>query len=246
MNEQDFLENYLWPSGNKLNKTFTHPLPDIEGLKKCGDFIVQCEHEDTFSTNIMTKYESDTLGVILKEVYKNTQNKVTGVFVRLVGTMSLVKPGYPFLLLDAAISNVNLFTGEREDIATRVVIYLPQADPEQRRIFLDHLSEQAKESGISYREGEVDFLPDFWGTTWLAESKGANLDIIRKLREHAWSCYKGLMEQTEEKTPFDYRPVQEQTIFNVASREHLSFKRMGLSVPVEAQAAFFSVLVSGV
>jgi hypothetical protein len=246
MDEKDFLENYLWPSDNRLDRTFTHPLLKIEGLKKCGDYIVQCEHEDTFSTNIMTKYESDTLGVILKEVYKNSQDKVTGVFVRLVGTMSLVKPGYPFLLLDAAVSNVNLFTGEREDIKTTVALHLPQVDPEKRRNILNSFSEQAKEAGISCREREAGDIPDFWGTRWMAESKGANLDIIRKLREHAWSCYKGLMEQTEEKTPFDYRSVQEQTIFNVASREHLSFKRMGLSVPVEAQAAFFSVLVSGI
>ena len=108
MNEKDFLENYLLPSDDRLGRTFTFPLPNIKGLKKCGDFIVQCEHEDTFSTNIIRKYESDILGVTVKEVYKNTQNKVTGAFVRLVGTMSIVKTGYPRLSLDAPISNVNL------------------------------------------------------------------------------------------------------------------------------------------
>jgi hypothetical protein len=252
MNEQDFLENYLWPSGNKLNKAFTHTLPNIEGLKKCGDFIVQCELEDTFSTNIMTTYESDTLGVRLIDISKNSQNKVTGVFIRLVGTLSLVKTGYPFLLLDAPISNVSLSMSEEvevvkvEDIATKVLIFLPQADPAQRKIFFDYLSEQVKESGISYRESEVDFLPDFWGATWLAESKGANLDMIRKLRDYAWSSYKGLIEQTKEKTPFDYRPLQEHMIFDQAKREHLSFTKKGLSVPVEAQAAFFSVMGSDV
>jgi len=246
MNEQNFLENYLWPSADRLDRTFTHPLPKIEGLKKCGDFIVQCEYEDTFSTNIMTKYESDTLGVILKEVYKNTQNKVTGVFVRLVGTMSLVKPGYPRLSLDAAVSNVNLFTGEREDIKTTVAIHLRQVDPEQRKKVFQGFSEQAKEAGISYQEREVEYAPDFWGSIWVTQLKGINLDIIRKLRDYAWSAYKRLMEETEEKTPFDYRPMQENSIFNSSRREHLSFKRMGLSVPVEAQAAFFSVLVSGI
>jgi hypothetical protein len=35
-------------------------------------------------------------------------------------------------------------------------------------------------------------------------------------------------------------------IFDTAKREHLSFGTKGLSVPVEAQAAFFSVMVSGV
>jgi hypothetical protein len=252
MNENDFLENYLWPSGNKLNKAFTHTLPNIDGLKKCGDFIVQCELEDTFSTNIMTTYESDTLGVRLIDVSKNSQNKVTGVFIRLVGTLSLVKTGYPFLLLDAPISNVSLSISEEievvkvEDIATKVLIFLPQADPEQRRIFFNHLSEQVKESGISYRESESDFLPDFWGTVWSAESKGVNLGMIRQLRDYAWNSYKGVIEQTKEKALFDYRPFQEHMIFDTAKREHLSFGRKGLSVPVESQAAFFSVLVAGI
>lgn len=246
MNEKDFLENYLWPSDDRLDRTFTHPLPSIEGLKKCGDFIVQGELEDTFSTNIVTKYESDVTGVVFKEVYKNSQNKVTGVFVRLVGTMSLVKPGYPCLSLDAAVSNVNLSTGEREDIKTTVAIHLPQADPEQRKKAFESFSEQAKEAGVSSQERRSDALPDFWGTVWVAQSKGVDFDIIQKLRERAWIFYKRLMEETEEKTPFDYRPFQEYMVFNTARREHLSFKKMGLSVAVEAQAAFFSVLVSGV
>jgi len=245
MNEKDFLENYLWPSGDRLDRTFTLPVPKIEGLKKCGDFIVQCELEDTFSTNIMTKYVSDILGVRLVDMHKNTQNKVTGVFVRLVGTMSLVKTGYPFLLLDAAITNVNLFTAEREDVATTVALHLPQVDPELRKKVFYSFSEQAEEAGISYQEREVGGAPDLRRSIWVAESKGVNLNIIRKLREHAWSAYKRLIEETEEKTPFDYRPLQENTIFNSSRREHLMFKRMGLSVPVEAQAAFFSVLVSG-
>ena len=246
MSEKDFLENYLGPSADRLDKTFTHPLPKIEGLKKCGDFIVQCEREDTFSTNIMTKYESETSGVILKEVYKNSQNKVTGVFVRLVGTMSLVKPGYPFLLLDASVRNVSMLTGEREDIATRVAIHLPQADPEQRKMLFNSLREQATEEGISHWEKEFDFVPAFWGPIWMTEFKGLNLEMIRKFRDYAWSAYKGVIEQTKEKNPFDYRPMQENIIFNTAKREHLSFERKGLSVPVEAQAAFFSVLFSGV
>ena len=243
MNEKDFLENYLWPSDDRLDRTFTHPLPNIEGLKKCGDFIVQCEHEDTFSTNIITKYESDILGVTVKEVYKNTQNKVTGVFVRLVGGMNIVKNGYPRVSLDAPILNVNPSTGEREDITTRMYITLPQADPEQRKIFFDHLREQAKEAGISLRERQSDALPDFWGPMWMAESKGVDFDMLRQLRDYAWSAYKGVIEETEEKTPLDYRPLQEHMVFNVAGSEHLMFKRMGLSVPVEAQAAFFSVQV---
>ncbi len=252
MNEQDFLENYLWPSEDKLDRTFAYPLPQIEGLKKCGDFIVQCELEDTFSTNIITKYESDILGVSLVDVHKNTQNKVTGVFVRLVGSLSLVKPGYPFLFLDAPVSNVALrIATERanmplENIKTTVLVILPQADPEQREIFFGHLSEQAKDAGISYGEREMVKLLDSQETVWFAESQGADLGMIRQLREHAWNSYKRIIEQTKEKDPFDYRSFQKRMIFDIASQEHLSFKSKGLSVPVEAQAAFFSVMVSGI
>ena len=245
MNEKDFLKNYLWPSDDRLDRTFTHPLPKIEGLKKCGDFIVQCELEDTFSTSIITKYESETSSIILKEVYKNIQNKVTGVFVRLVGTMNIVKTGYPFLLLDTSVRNVSMITGEREDIMTRIYITLPQADPEQRKIFFDHLSEQAKEADISYSEMQSDAVPDFWGPICMAESKGADLNVIRQFRDRAWSSYKRVIEETKENTSFDYRPVQENAIFDSAGREHPLFKNVGLSVPVEAQAAYFSVLMSG-
>jgi hypothetical protein len=246
MDEKDFLEKYLWPSGDRLNRTFTHPLPNIEGLKNCGDFIVQCEHEDTFSTNIITKYVSDVSGVILKEVYKNTQNKITGVFVRLVGTMSLVKVGYPRLSLDAPISNVNLFTERREDVSTKTFICLPQADSEQGEIFVRRLNEQAQATGVTLQERKFDFLPDYWGTIMVAESKGANLDLIRQLRDFAWGAYKCVIEETKGRPSFSYKPIQENAIFKSSGREHLMFGKMGLSVPVEVQAAFFSVLVSGI
>ena len=246
MNEKDFLENYLWPSEARLDRTFVYPLPKIEGLKKCGDFIVQSEHEDTFLTSIITKYESDILGLRLIEIYKNTQNKVTGVFYRLVGELSIVKTGYPFLRLGAGVQNVNMFTGEREDLATRVTIHLPQADPEQRKKVFQSVSDQAKEAGISCRDVATSQLPAFYGSVLVTESKGINLDIISKLREYAWNSYKVLIKETKEKIPFDYKPLKELMIFNGARLEHLAFKKMGLSVPEEAQAAVFSVEVSGV
>ena len=245
MNEKDFLENYLWPSESRLNTTFTHPLPNIEGLKKCGDFIVQCELEETFIPTIITKYVSDTLGVKLVEVYRNTQRKDAEVFVRLVGTMSLVKNGYPFLLLDAAIANANLLTGEREDITTRVLINLQQANPEQRKMVFNSLNEQAKGAGISCDERQFDFAPDFHGPTWMAESKGIDLDMIRQLRDYAWSAYKYLIEHTKEKIPFDYQLMQKHLLFNVRKEERL-FKGIGVSVSVEANAALLSVLTSSV
>ena len=246
MNEKDFLDNYLWPSESKFNMTFTLPLPNIGGLKKCGDIIVQSEHEDTFLTSIITKYVSDTLGVRLIEIYKNTQNKVTGVFYRLVGQISLVKTGYPMLRLVAGVHNVNMFTGEREDLATRVNVHLPQADPEQRKKVFQSVSDQAKEAGIACNDVATSQLPAFYGSVLVTESKGVNLDIISKLREHAWNSYKVLIEETEEKAPFDYQPLKELMIFHGARAEYLAFKKMGLSVPEEAQAAIFSVEVSSI
>jgi len=86
-------------------------------------------------------------------------------------------------------------------------------------------------------------MPDFWGSSWRAAAGGVNFDLFRKLRNFAWSSYKRVIEDTKERIPFDYRPLQEYMVFNVAGREHLSFKRKGLSVPVEAQAAFFSAMI---
>jgi len=246
MNKKNFLAKYLQPSGDHLDMTFTHSLPPIEGLEKRGDFIVQSEIEDTYSTNILSKYESDTLGIRLVQVYKNTHNKVTGLFVRLVGSMSLVKVGYPFVILDASIRNVTKSAPEREDIATRVAIHLPQASPEQRKIFFGRLSEQAKKAGISYGEMSAESIPDFWGTVWMGQGAGVNLDMIRQLRDYSWYSYKDVIEQTKAKVPFDYRPTQEEMVFDTARREHLAFKSRGLSVPTEVQAAFFSVMVTGV
>jgi hypothetical protein len=240
MNDQNFLDNYLWPSDDKLDRTFTFPLPDGEGLKNCGDFIIQCQHEDTFSTNIITKYESD-IGIFLKEFYKNTQNKVTGGFVRLVGGMNIVKNGYPQVSLDPPMLNFDPATNERSEITSRMFITMPQANPEQRKIFFGNLSDLAKEAGIDYSERKSDTMPDFWGSGWMAVAGGVNFDLFEKLRNFA--CYKRVIEETKEKIPFDYRPLQEYMVFDVAGREHLTFKRRGLSVPVEAQAAFFSALI---
>jgi hypothetical protein len=120
------------------------------------------------------------------------------------------------------------------------------ANDEQRKIFFDHLGKQAKAAGISYTETIPETQPDFAGLRWMAESKGANLDMIRHLRDYLWDSYKLVIEQTKEKIPFNYRPWQEHMIFEVSRRENLMFKGMGLSVPVEAQAAFFSVGVSNI
>ena len=108
------------------------------------------------------------------------------------------------------------------------------------------MNEQAKKAGISYRDVILDTLPDFWGIIWLGESNVADFDIIGKLRNYACSSYKRLIDHTKEKNPFDYKPLQERMVFTEPKREIPIFKSIGLSVPVESQAAFFSVMVSGV
>jgi hypothetical protein len=245
MNRDNFINNYLKPSVDGLDRSFTHPLPDIPGLKKSGEFIVQGKLDDTFSTNIITKYESESSGVRLVEVYKNTQEQAKGIFIRLVGTLAVVKKGYPFLFLDAAVLNVDMRTAQREDLSTRVAIHLPQAESSKRNIFIDCLNQQADEAGLSYGTLEVESMPDFWGPLWHVKSDGADLDLISKLRVFAWASYEKYCSRAEEKTDFDYTPVQQQMVFINSKTEHHLFKKMGLSVPIEAQAAFFSVLVSG-
>ena len=246
MDKDSFIENYLKPSADGLDRSFTLPLPDIGGLEKCGEFIVQGKLDGTFSTNIITKHESATESVRLVEVYKNTQEQAKGIFVRLVGTLSIVKKGYPFLFLDAAVLNVDLRTGQREELSTRVAIHLPQADKGKRNIFLDSLSQHADSVGLDCGTSEIGALPDFWGPIWHVKSEGVDLDLIGKVRGFAWSSYETFCGQTAEKTDFDYGPVQHQMVFKTSLTEHNQFKKMGLSVPAEAQAAFFSVLVTGV
>ena len=140
MENDNFLINYLKPSEDGLDRTFTLPLPDISGLKECGEYIVQGKLDNTCSTNIISKYVSESEGVRLIEVYKNTEDREKGIFIRLVGTLSILKKGYPFLFLDAAISNVSPRTAQQEEISTRVALHMPQADEKKRKIFFDSLN----------------------------------------------------------------------------------------------------------
>jgi hypothetical protein len=43
-----FINNYLTPSADGLDKNFTLPLPGIPGLKPLGEFIVQGHLDETF------------------------------------------------------------------------------------------------------------------------------------------------------------------------------------------------------
>ena len=246
MDVQDFTQNYLQPSEAGLDRRFTMPLPDIAGLAKTGRFIVQGEQDDTFSTNIMETFASETSDVRLVEVYKNTQERVQGTFIRLVGTISVVKKGWPFFFLDAAVSNVSPITARKEDLTTRVAVHLPQADPDSRNSFFDSLSQQAGEAGYDCATRQIEQLPEFWGPLWSGHTGGVSLDFITTLRGFAWKAYEQYCSTAPRQADFDYTPTKQHIVFKHSWTEHHLFKKMGLSVPVESQAAFFSVLVAGV
>ena len=246
MENVNFTNNYLKPSTSGLDSSFTLPLPDIPGLKKSGEFIVQGTLEQTVSTNIIAKYESETAGIRCVEVYKNTEETSEGRFIRLVGTMSLLKRGFPFLFLDAAVSNINFLNGQIEGITTRVAIHLPQAESDKRNLFFDTLSQQAERAGLTYTTRVIESMPDFWGPLWSAQSEGIAFDIIKTLRGCAWTSYEHYFSEASGNSEFDYRPVQHQMILKTSQAEHHFFKKMGLAVAAEAQAAFFSVLSADV
>jgi len=246
LENDNFLNNYLKPSEDGLDRTFTLPLPDISGLKECGEYIVQGKLGNTCSTNIISKHLNESEGVRLIEVYKNTEDREKGIFIRLVGTLSILKKGYPFLFLDAAISNVSPRTAQKEEISTRVALHMPQADEKKRKIFFDSLKEDAEKENISCTNRTIPVLPDFWGPICSAGRQGICPDMIKQLRDMAWASYENFFTQTDPAENFDYLPVQNQMAFKNSAAEHHLFKKMGLSVTAEVQAAFFSVMVAGV
>jgi hypothetical protein len=238
-----FVENYIHPVKSELNKQLTYPLPNIEGLENAGDMIVQGEHEKTFSTNIMTKYVSEALDVHVVEVYKNTQNKDTGNFIRLVGSTCFVKNGYPPLSIDSPILNVDFRTGDPTDIYSAMAFHVPLATKTQRFDFFECLKGKALNEGVELKEGPTaGRLPDFWGNILRGRWDGVDLSMMQKLRDHAWSCYKEITEQTDAVIPFDYKPAQDLLVFQQAESEHHTFAKFGLSVPVEVQGAFFRAM----
>ncbi len=246
MENNNFLNNYLQPSEDGLDRTFTMPLPNIPGLEECGEYIVQGKLDNTCSTNIITKYVSKSEDVRLIEVYKNTEDREKGIFIRLVGTLSILKKGYPFLFLDAAISNVSPRTAQQEEISTRVALHMPQANAEERDIFFNLLSKKADADNISYDSRNIPVLPDFWGPIWSTGEPGIAPGLIKTLREMAWASYESYCNQTKPAENFDYMPLQNQMAFKNSAAEHHLFEKMGLSVTAEVQAAFFSVMVAGV
>ena len=245
MQIDDFMQQYLEPVAGGVVAQYRLPLPEVPELTKTSDFIVQSHAGDTWSTNIVSRYDSAAAGVRLVEVYKNTQNHASGAFVRLVGTMALVRPGMPCLFLDAAVSNINMQTGARQTLETRVAIHVPQAEPGARAALLADLTAQAQQADIVCRQIEVSALPSFWGPLWCAQASELALDCIARLRDAAWHAYQVLCDASTLQPDFDYQPVQVQMVLKNSRAEHGQFSRMGLDVPVEVQAAFFSILVSG-
>ncbi len=241
MDNELFIKDYVRPSAGGLNRKFSLPLPDST-LEKTGEFIVQSHCESTFSTNVIIRYERPADSTRLVEVYKSSQNMDSGKFVRLVGTMALLKKGYPFLFLDAAVSNINMQTGAAADMGTRLAIHMPQADEGARQKLMDNLSVQADAAKLPCGTVTIDALPPFWGSLWHVRSDGLALETIEQVRGFAWNAYLQYCGETAAVEDFDYMPVQQQMVIKNAKAEYGQFQRMGLDVPVEVQAAFFFVL----
>jgi len=240
-----FLKNYLQPSLDGLDRQFTLPLPDEDHFDKTAEFIVQSHCPPTYSTNVIARFENREAGIRLVEVYKSSQNLDSGKYVRLVGTMALVKKGYPFLFLDAAVTNINLQTGEKADTATRIAIHMPQAEESNRQALMTELTRQAETAGLAWGTMKIDTLPPFWGPLWHVRKEGIDFEAIKEVRNYAWQAYGQYCSRTAAAENFDYLPVQQQMIITNSKAEHAQFQRMGLEVPVEVQAAFFSILCAG-
>ena len=131
----------------------------IDEWRKQADFIIQGEQDTTFSANIIFRFKGNHLGFTLTDLYKNTQNVVTGNFVRLFGSFNIVKDGYPPVAADAPVLNVNPVTGQREPISTRVIVMLPLAATGQRAAFFACLEEELIKNSIPYQKTERDTLP---------------------------------------------------------------------------------------
>jgi hypothetical protein len=245
MSDRNFIEDYLKPSEDHLDRNFTHPLPPIPGLEKGSEFIVQGKLKDTFSTNIIHKYVSESTGISLIDVYKCSQHAKDGQFVRLVGTMRVVKSGFPALFLDAAVTNINPFTQQREEVTTRVLIHLPQASNKQREIIVGKLNEMADKDSVTHKEVPIPHMPEYWGNIWLAESKKLDMELIEKIRNIVGESYVTISKETDKDETIDYTPVKNQMAFTTSKKEHELFKKMGLTVDLEAQAGFFSVMTAG-
>lgn len=235
----DFIKNYIWPTDATVNKHYTYPLPD--SFAKTADFIIQSEVGDSFSTNIIRTCMNDD-GVYVNETYKNSQNTVTGKFVRLNGSTSAVKYGYPSLRTDFPIINVNTATGDIVPINSFATLMLPQGSQEQWDIFFTCLADKIEEAGMARPTPIVNpTLPPWWGPLVMVRWNGIDIEKSQMLRDITLSCYEEVLNQTDSVQDFDYRPLQERMIFDQAKSErHLFADILGIDVPAAIQQAFFA------
>lgn len=231
--------DYISPVKERINRDYTYPLP--EGFKKTGDIIIQSEVGDSFSTNIIATYINND-GIYLNETYKNSQNKKTGKFIRLNGTTSAVKFGYPSLRTDFPFLNVNTQTGEIVPVNSFAALMLPQGTDQQWQIFFDAFTRKVEEAGMVAPTPFVrPDLPDWWGPIAMINWEGVNIDKWKTIRDIVLSCYEEVIAQTAPNTEFDYRPIQERMIFDQAGSErHLFANILGIDVPAAIQRAFFA------
>jgi hypothetical protein len=235
MSDDAFLVQYLKPGAIGVKPPFRFALPRIPGLKADGEGLLHFEQGDT-------RYRSDQPRLSLRELYKNTQHRKTGAFVRLVGPLSFTLAGYPGVSMDCPVMNVDPATGQKAPLSTRVVVHLPLASRRQSDLFMEGLRERALADNFTAEIRQFDRLPAWWGPFAVFQQRGLQLEMIQRLRDHAWGAYEAMSAQTPSNPAFNYRPFQEYMVFDTARREHGIFAAMGLAVAQESQMAFFSAM----
>jgi hypothetical protein len=242
LNEDAFLTQYLKPGAIGVKPPFRFALPPVPGLVADGECLLHFEQGETWSVNFIARYRSPGLKLTLRELYKNTQHRKTGVFIRLVGPLSFTLNGYPGVSMDCPVLNVDPASGQKCQLSTRVVIHLPLASRKQSDLFINGLRDRALSDGLEGQVHLMDRLPPWWGQFLVFNKPGLQLEIIQRLRDHAWGAYETMASQTPSNPAFNYMPFQEYMVFDTARREHGIFASLGFSVSAEAQMAFFSAM----
>ena len=111
--------------------------------------------------------------------------------------MALRKKGYPFLFLDAAVTNINMQTGDVAGLGTRTAIHMPQATESGKQALMASLSNRADEVKLPWGTVTIDALPSFWGPLWHVRLDGLALEAIGQLRGFAWKAYHSYCEQRQ-------------------------------------------------
>ena len=242
MKTQDFIDGFIPPGGAELAERFMVPLPAVDGLTLQYRFRLQACRGDIWSAAQVDAYRGLDGALRLVDVYRNTQHRRSGLFVRLVGTMGLIVRGCPFVFLEATVSNVSPVTAAAEPLTTRVVAHFPQAAEAVRWELFDALRTAAAGCRGECREVSAPTLPAFWGPLLVVTVPGLKSVLIRDVRRRLarWYCA-SVTEMLQDAAP-DYRAVQDQMIYCSSRAETRMFARMGLDLPCAAQAALFTIL----